>query len=74
MNTPPDEEIKTYNIFKTLHPNLRHTISTKTHGKITIREQITSIAQRHTKRITLDWDKNNEEKSLGKRKRIKDAT
>jgi len=54
-------------MFKTLYPDLRHAILTKTHGKITTREQIISIAQRYTERITLNYNKSNERKSSGKR-------
>ena len=73
LSTLFDEEIKVYNIFGALYPDLRHAILIEMYGKITTREQVISIAQRYIERMILDWDEGNGGKFSGKRKRIEGA-
>jgi Zinc knuckle len=74
LDEAPSEVTKAYSTFLALHPDLRNAISTETHGKITTREQVTSIAQRHAERMTLSWDESTGGQPSRKRKRSDGAT
>ena len=67
------DKAKAYHTFSALHPDLQDAVNVETHGKITSREQVTTIAQRRAERITLTWDENSEGRSSKKRKRSEDA-
>jgi|tagenome__1003787_1003787.scaffolds.fasta_scaffold20965504_2 hypothetical protein len=69
LRNPPNDETKAYNTFMALHPDLRKAVNIETHGKITTREQVTTVAQRNAEQMTLIWDESPAGPSSKKRKR-----
>ena len=74
LRIPPDDESKAYSTFFALHPDLQDAVNTETHGDITTREQVTTIAQRHAERMTLNWNEGSAGQPSRKRKRSEGAT
>jgi len=74
LRNPPNEETKAYNTFMALHPDLRKAVNIETHGKVTTREQVTTIAQRNAEQMTLVWDESTAGPSSKKRKRNDNGT
>jgi len=73
LASPPDEETKAYNTFCALHPDLQKLINIETHGDITSRGQVTTIAQRNAERMTLKWEESTTEGSSSKKRKRTDG-